>query len=106
MWSMPSGDEGEFAIVVADDWQHQGLATRMLCSLMRHAAGVGLRRLVGDVLATNHGMLALAAGLGFRRLRHPDGGAQVLRVQFDFEVSPHPRTTLPQAGACPATAGY
>lgn len=82
-----SGVQGEFAIVVADDWQHQGLARHMLCSLMRHAAETGLRRLVGDVLSTNRGMLALARSLGFRVVRHPDGGAQVLRVQLDLESS-------------------
>ena len=37
--------------------------------------------MVGDVLATNHAMLSLARSLGFRVLRHPDGGAQVHRVQ-------------------------
>ncbi len=102
-----AGHEGEFAIVVADDWQHQGLARRMLCSLMRHAAGAGLRRLAGDVLATNRGMLALARSLGFRTLRHPDGGAQVLRVQFDLApmvaspatavAAPRPCTTVAEA---------
>ena len=71
----------EFAVVVADDWQRQGLARRLLCTLLRMAAEQGLRQLYGDVLATNHGMLSLARGLGFEALRHPDGGAMVLRVQ-------------------------
>jgi acetyltransferase len=71
----------EFAVVVADDWQRQGLAPRLLCTLLRVAAEQGLTQLYGDVLATNHGMLTLARGLGFAAQRHPDGGAQVLRVQ-------------------------
>ena len=76
-----SGREGEFAVVVADEWRHLGLARRLLQALMRHAAEAGLQRIAGDVLSTNHAMLSLASSLGFQVLRHPDGGAQVLRVQ-------------------------
>jgi len=76
-----SGEECEFAVVVADDWQHLGLARRLMQALMRSAAEAGLQRMVGDVLATNRAMLSLAQSLGFKTLRHPDGGAQVLRVQ-------------------------
>ncbi|MEO7853284.1 MAG: hypothetical protein ABIR94_13660, partial [Rubrivivax sp.] len=71
-------------------------------------AGAGLRRLVGDVLATNQGMLSLARSLGFRVVRHPDGGVQVLRVQFDLEpmvasaaatiVAPRPCASVAEAG--------
>jgi acetyltransferase len=102
-----SGSEGEFAIVVADDWQHRGLATKMLCSLMRHAADSGLQRLFGDVLATNRAMLALAQSLGFRALRHPDGGAQVLRVQFDFVATANSGITAGRpCAAVTAAAAY
>ena len=76
-----SGHEAEFAVVVADDWRHLGLARRLLRALLRAAAEAGLQRLVGDVLATNQAMLSLARNLGFQVVRHPDGGAQVLRVQ-------------------------
>ncbi len=76
-----SGRECEFAVVVADDWQHMGLARRLLQALTQGAAEAGLERMVGDVLSSNHAMLSLARSLGFRVLRHPDGGAQVLRVQ-------------------------
>jgi GNAT superfamily N-acetyltransferase len=81
-----SGQQAEFAVVVADDWQRLGLARRLLESLLRSAAEEGLQRLVGDVLATNSAMLALARGLGFRVLRHPDGGAQIVRVQRDLQA--------------------
>jgi hypothetical protein len=42
--------------------------------------------MVGDVLATNGAMLALAQDLGFRVQRHADGGAQVLQVQFELSA--------------------
>lgn len=76
-----SGEECEFAVVVADEWQHLGLARRLLHSLIHSAADAGLQRMVGDVLATNQAMLSLARSLGFERVRHPDGGAMVHRVQ-------------------------
>ena len=41
----------------------------------------GLKRMTGDVLATNQAMLSLARSLGFQVVRHPDGGAMVHRVQ-------------------------
>jgi acetyltransferase len=76
-----SGDSCEFAVVVADEWQHLGLAHRLMQCLMRSAAEAGLKRMTGDVLATNQAMLSLARSLGFQVVRHPDGGAMVHRVQ-------------------------
>ena len=108
-----SGRECEFAVVVADDWQHLGLASRLLRSLMRSAAESGLQRMVGDVLASNQAMLSLARGLGFRAVRHPDGGAQVLRVHKDLRLDdivgataapPAPAFTAPDPSARLAAA--
>jgi acetyltransferase len=79
-----AGRQCEFAVVVADDWQHRGLARRLMHCLMRSAAEAGLQCMVGDVLATNQAMLSLARSLGFRVGRHPDGGAQVYRVQREL----------------------
>jgi acetyltransferase len=100
-----AGRECDFAVVVADDWQHQGLARRLLRCLMRSAAASGVQRMVGDVLATNAPMLALARNLGFRVMRHPDGGAQVLRVQRelqDLETRPAPRAGTVSTAAAPS----
>jgi len=76
-----SGQECEFAVVVTDEWQHLGLARRLMHCLMRSAAEAALQRMVGDVLAANQAMLSLARSLGFRVVRHPDGGVQVHRVR-------------------------
>jgi acetyltransferase len=81
-----SGTQCEFAVVVADEWQHLGLARRLLDSLMGCAAEAGLQRMTGDVLATNRATLALARSLGFTVQRHADGGAQVLSVQRDLSA--------------------
>ena len=48
----------QFAIAVADDWQHVGLASAMLNRLGRNACRQGLRKLEGPVLADNAPMLA------------------------------------------------
>lgn len=95
-----SGREAEFAVLVADDWRHLGLARRLLDTLLCSAREAGLQRMVGDVLATNHAMLSLARSLGFQVVRHPDGGAQVLRVQR--ELSPAGAGCGPTTGRAPS----
>lgn len=55
----------EFAIVVADAWQHKGLGLRLLQALMAAARSAGLRVMHGEVLAANHKMLALMTRLAF-----------------------------------------
>jgi acetyltransferase len=55
----------EFAVSVAERWQGKGLATLMLGKLACRAAAEGVRRIVGETLATNTPMLALARKAGF-----------------------------------------
>ena len=99
-----SGREAEFAVVVADDWRHLGLARRLLRALLRAAAEAGLQRLVGDVLATNQAMLSLAQSMGFQVARHPDGGAQVLRVQKNLTPADAADDVVEAAAALTAPA--
>ena len=58
-------EAAEFAVVVADAWQRQGLATRLLGVLLERARLAGIRAMNGFTLAENGPMLALAARLGF-----------------------------------------
>jgi len=55
----------EFALVVADAWQGHGIGARMMTSLMNAARSKGLRKMQGDVLANNAGMMRLMERLGF-----------------------------------------
>lgn len=55
----------EFAIVVADAWQHKGLGARLMQALMAAARASGIRVMYGEVLASNHKMLQLMARVGF-----------------------------------------
>ena len=53
----------EFAVVVDDAWQRQGLGIQLLGVLAEHAARAGLAAFAGFVLADNWPMLALLARL-------------------------------------------
>lgn len=66
-----SGQVGEFAVVVADGWQGQGLGRRLIARLCELARAAGLRTLRGDVLSENRRMLAILRGLGFASRRNP-----------------------------------
>ncbi len=63
--------EADLAIVVADDWQRQGLGTRLVAALADHARSVGIESFAVDIQGDNFGALKLfnrvapGARLGF-----------------------------------------
>lgn len=61
----PDGESCEFAIVVSDKRQHQGIGTRLMKALMDAARDQRLTVMEGKVLATNRAMLQLMADLDF-----------------------------------------
>ena len=63
----PGEPEAELAVVVADDWQGQGLAIRMLRCLAGLARSAGITRFTASIQADNRPALAL-----LRRM-HPSG---------------------------------
>ena len=73
----------EFAITIADAWQGRGIGKRLLAMLIDSARAHGVKRLIGEVLATNAPMLKLAFSLGFRVHFHPEGG-ELRRVTLDL----------------------
>jgi acetyltransferase len=70
---MPDGVTCEFAVVVADSWQGKGLGSRLMRRLAEIAAGRGLERMVGFVLAENANMIAMCQHLGMRIEPEDDG---------------------------------
>jgi acetyltransferase len=78
----PQTRTGEFAIVVADDWQGSGVA-RALRQLLIESARVRHRldALTGDALAGNERMIGLARALGFEVGAHPDD-AKLVRLHL------------------------
>jgi len=77
----------EFAITIADAWQGRGIGRKLLAMLVDAARGHGMRRIIGDVLATNTPILRLAHSQGFRIERHPEG-AELRRVVLELVVDP------------------
>lgn len=74
------GLAAEFALMVDDAWQHQGMGTWALRSLQQAAAQAGVRQLHGGVMEANTPMLDLAQRCGFARCPAGDD-AGVLCIQ-------------------------
>jgi RimJ/RimL family protein N-acetyltransferase len=55
----------EFAVIVGDPWQHQGLGRKLVAKIIEVASQGQVRRLQGYVLSENKAMLSLCRKLGF-----------------------------------------
>ena len=62
----PYNETAEYAIVVADPWQGQGLGTRMTETILEIAAQRGIKKVYAYVLEDNAGMLHLFKKFGFK----------------------------------------
>ena len=69
----PETGEAEFALVVGDSHQRQGLGRHLLTRLLEIAKERGVKKLVGQVLRENRPMLALTTSLGFSSPRTVEG---------------------------------
>lgn len=68
----PDDNGCEFAIVISDEWQGHGIATRLLTDLIEIARQRGLETMEGLVLRENTDMLRLTTRLGFTQHRYPE----------------------------------
>ncbi|UWP89528.1 bifunctional acetate--CoA ligase family protein/GNAT family N-acetyltransferase [Aliiroseovarius crassostreae] len=68
----PDGRTCEFAVVVSDRIQHQGLGTKLMKGLFHAASQHGLEVIEGSVLKKNEPMLRLMKELGFTQRPDPD----------------------------------
>ncbi|MCB9037185.1 MAG: bifunctional acetate--CoA ligase family protein/GNAT family N-acetyltransferase [Lewinellaceae bacterium] len=59
------GESAEYAILVADPWQQQGLGGQMTDYIIEIAREMGIKKLYASVLASNKGMLTLFEKKGF-----------------------------------------
>jgi acetyltransferase len=73
----------EFAVTIADRWQHRGLGRQLMQRLIAYARAQGLRVMVGSVMHDNMGMRGLAHGLGFTAHTDP-GDPSTLSVRLDL----------------------
>ena len=74
----------EVAFAVADEFQHRGIASRLLERLAVHARGAGIERFVAQVLPENAAMLRVFGDTGFEVRRRYVGGV----VEVEFALTP------------------
>jgi acetyltransferase len=72
-----AGQDCEFAVAVADDWQCRGIGSTLTRLLFEYAAREGFRSIYGTILADNHRMLELAEYLGLTAEPRVPGQATV-----------------------------
>ncbi|MDD5191396.1 MAG: GNAT family N-acetyltransferase, partial [Dehalococcoidales bacterium] len=63
--SDPSGENGEYAVLVADDFQDVGLGHKLIDMLIGVAQEKGMKKIFGVILKDNYKMLGLVRTLGF-----------------------------------------
>ncbi len=86
--------EAEFALLVADPYQRQGIGTELLTRLIQVARCEGIRRLVGEVLSENEGMRRLCKRLGFQLLPSPEDPS-LLNAMLELAAEAAPLTPCP-----------
>ncbi|WP_420631752.1 GNAT family N-acetyltransferase [Candidatus Leptofilum sp.] len=74
-------DEAEFAMLVSDRYQGQGVGTAMLVHLLEIGKQEGVKRVVAYMLAENRGMRAICLKLGFRLERE----AELIKAIIDLD---------------------
>lgn len=78
----PQTRSAEFAVLVSDAYQGQGLGQHLMERLVVVARERGVKQLNGSVLRENRRMLALATDLGFRETKSNEPG--VVEVALDL----------------------
>lgn len=84
----PDGASAEFGILVRSDLKGKGLGTQLMDKIVRYCRDRDIGQIVGDVLAVNHGMLALARELGFEIA--PGADPQVLQARLVLRTASRP----------------
>lgn len=69
---LPNPEEAEFAMLVSDDYQRQGIGTQLLRHLLEFGRDEGITRVVAYMLPENRGMIRVCEKLGFNFEREDD----------------------------------
>ena len=72
MTKQPGRNEAEFALLVADDYQGEGIGTELLRRLVQVGTDENLDRITADILRRNRAMQRVCEKLGFEILRSDD----------------------------------
>ena len=66
-------NEAEFALLVSDQWQRQGLGAELLKLLVQVGRKEKLSRITAQIMADNHAMQHVSKKAGFKLKQAPDG---------------------------------
>jgi GNAT superfamily N-acetyltransferase len=77
----------EFGLSIDDRWQGQGIGSALFRNLECRAAAFGARRLFGDTLRSNDGMIGLARKSGFTLTHSPDDW-KLARFEKHIDIAP------------------
>jgi acetyltransferase len=91
----------EFALAVADAWQHRGIGRALMLNLIDSAAAAGIETIVGDVLSSNEPMLHFMRALGFSVEFSPEG-PEIRRVSKRLSPTGPAATPPPAEERTPA----
>jgi acetyltransferase len=69
------GNDAEFAVLVSDEWQRQGLGCELLRRLIEIGRDEKLARISGVILADNHAMQHICRKVGFKVVHDPDNNS-------------------------------
>jgi acetyltransferase len=76
-------DTGEFAITIADEWQHRGAGLALAKALAARSREVGIRRWIGVVLLENRAIIGLLHRMGREIARESFGdGSAALTIEL------------------------
>jgi acetyltransferase len=84
----PGRNEAEFAMLVIDEYQGEGIGTELLRRLVEVGQNEGLDRITADILQQNHAMQRVCEKLGFD-LARGDGQDMVKAVKPLAEAGDH-----------------
>ncbi len=76
-------NEAEFAMVVSDPYQHQGLGTELLRQLVQIGRDEGLARIGADILPENRAMQRICEKVGF----HLERSVDLIKADLDLTAS-------------------
>lgn len=76
-------DQAEFAVLVNDLYQHQGLGTKLLSQLIEVAKQEKIKLLIGDIHPENSGMLRICRNLGFRLRYSIEEGIEKVELKLE-----------------------
>ncbi|MFY0527581.1 bifunctional acetate--CoA ligase family protein/GNAT family N-acetyltransferase [Archangium gephyra] len=77
---LPGTEDAEFAMLISDAVQRQGLGTELLRRLVEVGRDWGLQRIVADILSGNGAMQRICRTLGFQIIQSGDVGDNVVKA--------------------------